>query len=148
MAKLSRLQSPSILVVEDQDAQAALVQAVLEEMGMPVLLFRVADVDEALSFLSRSEPYASVPEPDLILLDLNLPGRDGYYLLEVIRGNRLWQHIRVVIFSTADGRRDKEKSLSLGASGHFGKPATWEGYERVLRKVMDMIPSGSESIPN
>jgi hypothetical protein len=50
------LHPPSILLVEDQDAQAALVQAVFEEMETPILLFRVADVDQALGFLSRSVP--------------------------------------------------------------------------------------------
>jgi two-component system, chemotaxis family, response regulator Rcp1 len=138
-------ESPSILLVEDQDAHANLVDAALEEMDMAVLLFRVADVDHALSFLACTVPYELVPEPDLVLLDLNLVRRSGYELLEAIRENPLWRHIPVVIFSTADGRSDIEKSLSLGATAHFGKPWTWDGYQTVLRQVVDMIPRGSES---
>jgi two-component system, chemotaxis family, response regulator Rcp1 len=138
----------SILLVEDEDAHAALVQAVFEDLETTVLLFRVADVDQALSFLSHSAPYEFVPEPALVLLDLNLPRRFGYDLLEAIRANPLWKHIPVVIFSTADGHRDRERSLALGASGHIGKPLTLEGYQSVLRQVVDMIPSGWESPAN
>jgi CheY-like chemotaxis protein len=138
----------AILLVEDQDAHAVLVQAVLEDMEAAVLLFRVADVDQALSFLSHSAPYEFVPEPALVLLDLNLPRRFGYDLLQAIRENPLWQHIRVVIFSTADGSRDRERSLALGASGHFGKPLTLEGYQAVLRQVVSMIPSRPDSVAN
>jgi chemotaxis family two-component system response regulator Rcp1 len=135
-------------LVEDQDAHAALVQAVFEDLETTVLLFRVVDVDQALSFLSRFAPFEAMPEPNLVLLDLNLPRRFGYDLLEAIRGNPLWKHIPVVIFSTADGLRDREKSLSLGAISHIGKPLTLEGYENILRQVVGMIPSGSDSAAN
>jgi chemotaxis family two-component system response regulator Rcp1 len=142
------LKPPSILLVEDQDAQAALVQAVFEEMATPILLFRVVDVDQALGFLSRSGTDEPAPEPDLVLLDLNLPRRSGYELLEAMRGNPLHQHIPVVIFSTADDRSDRERSLALGASSHIGKPRTLDGYQRVLQQVVAMIPTVSESVAN
>jgi two-component system, chemotaxis family, response regulator Rcp1 len=135
-------------MVEDQDAHAALVLAVFEEMETTVLLFRVVDVDEALLFLSHLAPYESVQEPDIVLLDLNLSRRIGYDLLEAIPENPLWKHIPVVIFSTADGHRDREKSLARGASRHIGKPSTWEGYQRVMRQVVEMIPSGPGSAAN
>jgi CheY-like chemotaxis protein len=135
-------QPPSILLVEDDRAQAALVEAVFEELEAAVLLFLVVDVDQAIAFLCRSAPFEAVPEPDLILLDLNLPRRGGYDLLAAVRGNPLWQHVPVVIFSTADGRRERERSLALGASGHLAKPTTWDGYQRAVRQVVDMIPRG------
>jgi two-component system, chemotaxis family, response regulator Rcp1 len=132
-------QSPSILLVEDHDADATLVELGLEEMAGTVLLFRVINVDEALGFLSRVAPFELAPEPDLILLDLNLPRRGGYDLLRAIRENQSWQHIPVFILSTADNQANIEKSLSLGASGHIGKPRTWDGYQTFLRQMVDMI---------
>ena len=137
-----------VLLVEDSDAQAALVEAVLAEIETRILLLRAADVDEALVFLSQSKPFQSVALPALILLDLNLPPRSGYEILEAVLADSLLKQIPVVIFSTADGRLDREKSLSLGASAHIGKPLTLEGYEKALRHVVSMIPSGPQSAAN
>jgi CheY-like chemotaxis protein len=131
--------SPVILLVEDEDGHAHLVQTVLEEMDEAVVLYRVASVDEALQFLSKSGEYASAPEPNLVLLDLNMPRRNGYELLDSIRGNLSQRHIPVVIFSTADSPRERAFSLSHGAVAHFGKPWSYTGYQRVMRDIVRMI---------
>jgi CheY-like chemotaxis protein len=131
-----------ILLVEDQDAHARLVESVMEDLGDPVHLFRVKSVDQALQLLSKSGAFASVPEPDLILLDLNMPIKTGYDLLAIMKADTALEHIRVIIFSSADHHEDRAKSLSRGAYAHIGKPWTYDGYEKALREIVQMIPKG------
>jgi two-component system, chemotaxis family, response regulator Rcp1 len=131
-----------ILLVEDSDAHARLVESVLEELREPVQLYRAASVDQALEFLSQAGTYSSVPVPDLVLLDLNMPLKTGYDLLAAMLADSALKDIRVVIFSSADHADDRAKSLSRGAYAHIGKPWTYIGYEAAMREVLQMVPDG------
>jgi CheY-like chemotaxis protein len=131
---------PSILLVEDQDAHARLVETVVKELEESVRPYRVATVDQALEFLLKTGKYVSVPEPGLVLLDLNLSCKSGYDVLAAILANTALKHICVVIFSSESSAEDKQRSLSLGAVAHVGKPWTYSAYVRVLRDIVQMIP--------
>jgi CheY-like chemotaxis protein len=97
-------------------------------------------VDEAYRFLFKVGEYKKAPQPDLILLDLNLPPDSGYEGLKIIQGAIALKGISVIVFSAADTPSDQRKSLSLGASAHIGKPGSYDGYLKVLREVVKMIP--------
>jgi CheY-like chemotaxis protein len=130
----------AILVVEDEDAQAVLVEEAVHELDSSISVLRVRGVDEAIEFLTKSGEYESACEPDLILLDLNLFHRSGYDVLAAVCGTPYLKHIPVVVFSTANTLLDRKTSLSLGAVAHIGKPADYYGYLDALRKIVGMIP--------
>jgi CheY-like chemotaxis protein len=130
----------SMLLVEDEDAHAALVDEGVHEVDSSISVPRVRGVEEAIEFLTKSGRYEAAPEPDLILLDLNLSHRSGYDVLAAVCGTPSLKHIPVVVFSTADTIPDRKTSLSLGAAAHIGKPADYIGYLDALRKIIGMIP--------
>jgi chemotaxis family two-component system response regulator Rcp1 len=88
----------------------------------------------------RSGEYEFAPEPDLILLDLNLSHRSGYDVLAAVCATPLLKHIPVIVFSSANTRLDRKTSLSLGGVAHIGKPSDYFGYLDALRKIIGMIP--------
>lgn len=129
----------SILHVEDNDAEALLVQRALEEIAPPLRCKRVSDVDRALKMLDMVGRGNAAP-PCLILLDLNLPPRSGYDVLKQVRECQALAAVPVVIFSSLASPADKRNSLSLGALAHIGKPSTFDEYVAALREVVSMIP--------
>jgi CheY-like chemotaxis protein len=131
---------PSILLVEGNDKHALLVQGVLKILKETILLYRVANVDRALRFLSRSDKYKLVPEPSLLLLNIEMPRRSGYDVLAEIYRDPSLTHIPVVVLSASDTFRDKSNSLSRGAFAHIGKPHDYQGYREVLRDIVRIIP--------
>jgi CheY-like chemotaxis protein len=133
----------AILLVEDEDAHAVLVEEAVHELDSSVSVPRVRGVDEAIEFLTKSGEYESAGEPDLILLDLNLSHRSGYDVLAAVCGTPSLRHIPVVVFSTADTIVDRKTSLSLGAVAHIGKPADYFGYLIALRRIVGMIPKAA-----
>jgi chemotaxis family two-component system response regulator Rcp1 len=130
----------TILLVEDEDAHAALVDEAVHELDSSINVSRVRGVDEAIEFLTKSADYEAVPEPDLILLELNLAYRSGYDVLAAVCGTPSLKHIPVIVFGTADTILDRKTSLSLGAVAHIRKPADYFGYLDALRKIVGMIP--------
>jgi CheY-like chemotaxis protein len=131
--------SPVILLVEDVDSDAHLVEAALAELDDQITVFRVENVELALKFFLKSAEFSETPRADLVLLDINLPGKNGYDLLETMQSDAGLKGIRVVILSTAGNPTDRAKSLSLGAVGHIGKPWTYTGYEEAAREILQMI---------
>jgi CheY-like chemotaxis protein len=91
------VRKPLVLHVEDEDAIAVLVQFALRELGAAVEWHRVSDAESAFEFLLTENEHGRRPEPDLILLDLNLPKKNGFEILAAIRQNSLLKHIPVVV---------------------------------------------------
>jgi CheY-like chemotaxis protein len=120
----------------------------VKEREESVRLYCVATVDQALEFLLKTGKYVSVPEPGLVLLDLNLSGKSGHAVLADILANTALKRIRVVIFSSESSAEDKQRSLSLGAVAHVGKPWTYGAYESVLWDIVQTTrrPPKTESI--
>jgi two-component system, chemotaxis family, response regulator Rcp1 len=135
--------APVILLVEDVDSDAHLVEAAFAELDDQITVFRVGNVDLALKFFLKSAEFSATPRADLVLLDINLPGKNGYDLLETMQSDAGLRGIRVVVLSTAGNPADKPKSLSLGAVGHIGKPWTYTGYEAAAREILQMIRKDS-----
>jgi CheY-like chemotaxis protein len=134
--------APVILLIEDAEPDAQLITTALVELGDQLNVFRVENADLALRFFFKAAEYSATPRADLVILDINLPGKSGYDLLEIMQGDAGLRGIPVVVFSTAARPSDKEKSLSLGAMAHIPKPWTYTGYENAVRKMVGMIPKG------
>lgn len=126
-----------ILLVEDNPADSRLTQEVLAERGLPSRLSVVPDGSAALAFLRRQVPYADAPRPDLILLDLNLPRRDGREVLAEIKGDPDLLRIPVVVLTTSGSPEDVSRCYDLRANCYITKPAGLDRFIDVLRQIED-----------
>jgi CheY-like chemotaxis protein len=124
----------NILLVEDNPADVLLLAEAVDEAQPPCRLTTVQNGEEALDCLHRQGRYADCPVPDLVLLDLNLPGRHGHEILADIKGDSELQHIPVVVFSTSGSDQDILTSYRLHASSHVTKPTD-------LHQYMNMVGS-------
>jgi two-component system, chemotaxis family, response regulator Rcp1 len=124
-----------ILLVEDNPADARLVKEALRESSWPHQLMIARDGLEALAMLRREGPHASLPQPDLVLLDLNLPGRTGLEVLEEVKNDPQLRRIPVLILSTSRAIQDLRRAYDLHANCYLNKPTGWEEFCRVMQSV-------------
>jgi len=127
-----------ILLVEDDLGDAGLVKIALKRGQYPTTLHHVKNGTEALAFLRHvGAAFAEAPRPDLILLDLNLPGRSGHEILEELKADRDLRGIPVVVLSTSEAERDIHKSYQLGANSFVSKPMDVEDFSSAIHRVQD-----------
>jgi DNA-binding response OmpR family regulator len=120
--------SASILVADDEPNIVLSLEFLLKQVGFRVRT--VSDGEAALAAIAQ-EP------PDLVLLDVMIPGRDGYAVCQEIRSNPAWRSMRIIMLTAKGGDIQREKGLSLGADEYVTKPfSTRELVERV-RRVLD-----------
>ncbi|MBX5490156.1 MAG: response regulator [Chloroflexi bacterium] len=124
-----------ILLIEDNPGDVRLTREALRDTEVHTRLSVVADGEAALAFLRREGPFAEAPRPDLILLDLNLPKRDGREVLAVIKGDPALRAIPVVILTTSSAQQDIVGSYDLHANCYITKPVDLEGFLAVVRSV-------------
>lgn len=124
-----------ILLVEDNPGDARLAQETLKDSRMLNRMHHVEDGDAALAFLRREGRYADAPRPDLIILDLNLPRRDGREVLEVIKTDHDLRKIPVVVLTISEAEEDVLKSYDLHANCYITKPIDLEQFARVVKSV-------------
>jgi len=122
-----------ILLVEDNPGDARLTQEALRGGNLRNTLHLVPDGVAALAFLRREEPYRSVPRPDLILLDLNLPRMDGRELLGIIKSHEDWRCIPVIVLTTSNDDRDIREAYHLHANCFITKPVDLERLLTLMR---------------
>jgi two-component system, chemotaxis family, response regulator Rcp1 len=127
----------SLLLVDDSQADAVLVREALKASGLSVALHVVPDGLEALTFLRREEPYREAPRPDLVLLDLNIPGKDGHSVLAEVRREPTLLGLPVVVFSSSSKQEDIDKSYALGANWYVRKPLGLEEFFATVRSTVE-----------
>jgi len=126
-----------ILLVEDSPGDVRLTREVLKEGKVLNNLNVVGDGVAALAFLRRENQYTHAPRPDLILLDLNLPKKDGREVLAEIKTDRSWQRIPIVVLTTSQAEEDILKAYNLHANCYITKPIDLDQFIRVLRVIED-----------
>jgi CheY-like chemotaxis protein len=128
-----------VLLVEDDPGDVMMTQEALRELGKPHQLVSrltvVNDGDEALSYLRREDPYTEAVRPDLILLDLNLPRRDGREVLAEIKADDALRRIPVVVLTTSQADEDIVRSYQLHANAYVTKPVDFERFITVVRQI-------------
>jgi CheY-like chemotaxis protein len=124
-----------LLSVEDSDAEYYIIKMALKELDTPVQLHRVSDGEQALWFLQRTHGYEIAPRPDLILLNVNLPKRDGFEILADIQASESLRSIPVIIFTSASLATERKKAMALGAEDYISKPGTLDGLIDALKSV-------------
>lgn len=126
-----------ILVVEDNAGDARLIREVLDENKIFNSLHFVRDGNEAMDFLNNNGKFKSVPKPDLIILDLNLPRKDGREVLAEIKADDKLKHIPVVIMTISQAEEDIMKSYSLHANCFITKPIDLTQFIKVIKSIED-----------
>jgi CheY-like chemotaxis protein len=124
-----------VLLVEDSPGDVRLTREALKDAKVHINLHVAADGMQAMEFLKREGKYAGVPRPDLILLDLNLPKKDGREVLEEIKENPALQSIPIVILTTSSSEEDVLKSYRLHANCYISKPVDLEGFLTVVKSI-------------
>ena len=125
-----------ILIVEDNVADSYLVMEALRECTVPTQIAVVEDGLQALSYLRREGQYAGVAVPDLLLLDLNLPKKDGREVLVDIKSDQALQHIPVIIFTSSEAEHEILLAYRHGASCYLIKPHRLENYFSLLQECI------------
>lgn len=110
---------------------------VLARMKTPHRIHTVSDGLEALLFLRRAEPYATVPRPSVVLLDLNLPKVSGYDVLEAVKTDPALRDLPVFVLTGSDAPADVERCYALGANAYAVKPGSPEALDSFVRSFED-----------
>jgi two-component system, chemotaxis family, response regulator Rcp1 len=141
-----------ILLVEDSLMSARLTMGALRKGQTPHRLTWLSDGDEALEFLHRRGKYRHAPRPDLLLLDLGLPGRDGRAVLTEIRADESLKDLPVVVLTASTDEEDRTQSERLQVESYLTKPVDLEQFQNVVAQLSrfwkaDMIVPGSDADP-
>jgi len=123
------------LLVEDDLGDAELTQEMLTEAKVSVNLRVVQDGVEALAYLRREGSYAEAARPDLVLLDLNMPGKDGREVLRDIRAEETLRSLPIVVLTTSESDEDILKSYDLGANCYVTKPVGLDQFARIIQCI-------------
>lgn len=126
-----------ILLVEDNPGDARLTLEALKEAKMHNHLSYVIDGVEALAFLRREGKYGAAPRPDLILLDLNLPRKDGREVLAEIKADDKLKRIPVVVLTTSQAEEDVLRAYNLNANCYVSKPVDLDQFIKVVKCIED-----------
>jgi CheY-like chemotaxis protein len=130
-----------VLLVEDDPGDVLMTQEAFEEHKVRNRLHVVNDGVDAVAFLRREGEYAGAPRPDLVLLDLNLPRRDGREVLAEIKNDPDLCHIPVVVLTTSQADEDIVRSYQLHANAYVTKPVDFERFIAVVRQIDNFFVS-------
>jgi two-component system response regulator len=126
-----------ILLIEDNAGDARLAKEALRDAKVRNNLTWIPDGVEALAYLRREGKFERAPRPDLILLDLNLPRKDGREVLAEIKGDEKLKCIPVVILTTSQAEEDVLKAYHLNANCYISKPVDLDQFIKVVRTIED-----------
>lgn len=132
----------NIVLAEDNPGDVGLVREALREHGVQCELRVISDGEEALDFINRLDADAKLPCPDLLMLDLHLPKRDGDEILERLRASERCGRMRVVILTSSDSIPDRRHAEKNGAMHYFQKPASLSEFMRLGTIVKEIISGG------
>lgn len=129
-----KTRSVNILLIEDNEGDVILTKRAFKQAKFLNNLSVVKSGEKALDFI-KSANESDSPLPDLIILDLNLPGMDGQEVLSVIKNSEETKHIPVIVLSSSKAQQDVVKSYSLHANAYMLKPVSLEGFQDAIQKI-------------
>jgi CheY-like chemotaxis protein len=124
-----------VLLVEDSPGDVRLTREALKDAKVHIILHVASDGIEAMAYLQSEGPYVSAIRPDLILLDLNLPRKDGRQVLKEIKESPTLRSIPVVILTTSSSEADILQSYHLHANCYISKPVDLDGFLKVVQSI-------------
>lgn len=128
-------QSIEILMVDDSKGDVDLIREAFEEARVRNRITAANDGEIALKMLRQEPPFAGVPRPDLILLDLNMPRMSGLELLQIVKADESLKMIPVVVLSSSQAECDIARSYELHANAYMVKPAGFEEFLQAIRSI-------------
>ncbi|MEU4822122.1 response regulator [Actinomadura citrea] len=133
------VQPITVLLVEDDPGDELMTREAFEHNKVGNTLQVVRDGAEALDFLYKRGDHAGAPHPDLVLLDLNLPKRDGREVLEEIKSDPELASIPVVVLTTSSAEEDILRSYKLHANAYVTKPVDFDQFIKAIRQIDDFF---------
>ena len=130
--------SINILLVDDNDDDAFFVERAFKSAKVPVHISRCIDGQEAMNYLESKPPFAKMsfhPRPDIVLLDLKLPVKDGLDVLAWIRGNEAFSNLIVIVLTSSADQRDIDRAYKLNANAYLTKPGSLDGMVEMVRAI-------------
>ncbi len=124
-----------VLLVDDNPADLDLTRDLLTSAESPRMINTVTDGEEAVDFLRRNGKYVAAQSPDLIILDLNLPRKNGWQVLEEVKSDPKLCSTPVVIFSTSEASHDIGGCYRLGANSYVRKPGNLQEFQSVIHSI-------------
>jgi CheY-like chemotaxis protein len=135
MSSPQTLEPIDVLLVEDDPGDTLMIREAFADNKVHNTLSCVTDGEQAMQFLHREGNYADAPRPDLILLDLNLPRKDGREVLAEIKGDERLRTIPVVVLTTSAAEEDVLRSYHLHANAYVTKPVDFDRFIEVVRQI-------------
>jgi CheY-like chemotaxis protein len=130
-----------VLLVEDDPGDVLLIQEAFAFNKVHNNLNIVSDGEQALAYLRREGDYAEATRPDLVLLDLNLPRKDGREVLQEAKGDDGLRTIPIVVLTTSEAEEDVLRSYQLHANAYVTKPVDFECFVAIVRQIDDFFVS-------
>lgn len=128
-----------ILLVEDNPGDVRLIEEIMKESGMPIRLNVVRDGVEAMAFLRQEGPYTHVATPNLIVLDLNLPRKNGHEVIAEVKEDLGLRRIPVVVLTGSEAEEDINRAYDLHANCCIIKPFNLDQFIRVVRQMQEFL---------
>lgn len=132
---MNALKEREILLVDDNPADLDLFRDAIAPHGPKPRVHTACDGEQAIAFLYRSGQFAAVARPDLIILDLNLPRRDGRSVLACVKSDPALRLIPIVMFTTSESSRDIADCYALGANCYVTKPGCLDDFRKAVRSI-------------
>jgi chemotaxis family two-component system response regulator Rcp1 len=132
-----------ILIVEDNSADVFLIRAAIDAANIHADLHIVKDGEQAVRFLDEADGDDAAPSPALVILDINLPRKQGGEVLQHLRKSRRCGTALVIAVSTSDSTQDREHMTRLGANAYFNKPSEYSDFMKLGDLVKELLRSGS-----
>ena len=127
----------AILMIDDDEEDFILVNEALKSKGLKVDLYWAQDGEEAMNFLFRRGEYANAPAPNLILLDLNMPGKDGFEVLRDLKAHQDLRKIPVVILTSSVDEKHVSRGYNIGASSFMLKPLSFDEMAKAMQSLCE-----------
>ena len=124
-----------VLLIEDNPGDAQLTRIALEDSKMSVNLNVVEDGVEAIAFLQKQGQYTNAPHPDLVLLDLNLPRKDGRQVLSEMKADDALKRIPIVVLTTSGAEEDILNAYELNANCYITKPVDFDQFVKIVQSI-------------
>lgn len=126
-----------ILLVEDNPGDVRLTREAFEKCEIECTFYVVTDGVAAVDFVFQRGEYEDVPRPDLILLDLNLPRKDGHDVLEELHGDPSYRSIPIIVLSGSEATQDVQRSYDLCVNGYLTKPIDGDEFIEMLESFQE-----------
>lgn len=125
-----------ILIVEDNSTDVMIMREAFSSSNLNATLHVASNGEDAMKFLRRVGEHAAAPRPDLILLDLNMPRKNGHEVLEELKSDKLLLRIPVVVLTTSQAEDDVSRAYAAHANCYIRKPLDFESFDELMRGIL------------